>query len=702
LIYAELCKVNISENQHIMITVLNYLALKSTATSNGSAFVRGKSTSGDGGEGTFLWDSSSSETPNEATIIESTITTTGRWKRVIEEKVNVQWFGAVPDSYKGHDNFCAVPDGTPNYSAIQKAIDFCIANGYDLYFPAGRRDKYGVHGEYMVEDTLKIIGLPNDPVPPSNSCNSKNKYASLNIYAEVNATITGYILDKTKPIFLFEGCKQGKMENLTIQGCGYIPLAGIQFIATAVYDDKDILTGYINSEGMELYNVKIFNCRHGVFTEQAETLNRMVFNRCVFVANLIARFYLKSINIPTETGFPGSAPVTFTNTIINGNGIPQFIATGDVSIYEGVAILNKNDKYGFQLYANGFGNLSYFGGQISGHGDSRMLSLVSLENGGGVNFSGVDIEDIHTPVTEGGNLIDTSQYDTDFGNFAGSAINVINVSDFNLIQSHVYNINTQSVFKFVGRCYDVNIELMDIYKEYIASGNYKYSVDVAQSNFGDFLDPGTWHDESSPEHPMNVLTRLHYKGPKDKLSTTAFNALDRSGLQVLTSIKELVPSANINTIFTHIPGIGASGTKYIVGNNGPYNGPFNTPVNLTNALFIEKDIIYGTVFHAIVECTQNYNQSGLFFLQQVDISGAVKNKVITLQGNGKIGYGSNYTYYTYLTQQLDPSTKKIRYGFINNSSNSGFIPDNVTVKGITAYIDYHNPVQNRRPIDMDF
>ncbi len=120
-----------------MITVLNYLALKSAATSNGSAFVRGKSTSGDGGEGVFLWDSSSTETPNEATIIESTVITTGRWKRVIEEKVNVRWFGAVPDCYKGHDNFWQYFDGTTNHSAIQKAIDFCIANGYDLYFPAG-------------------------------------------------------------------------------------------------------------------------------------------------------------------------------------------------------------------------------------------------------------------------------------------------------------------------------------------------------------------------------------------------------------------------------------------------------------------------------------------------------------------------------------------------------------------------------------
>ncbi len=79
-----------------------------------------------------------------------------------------------------------------------------------------------------------------------------------------------------------------------------------------------------------------------------------------------------------------------------------------------------------------------------------------LENGAGVNFSGVDIEDITSPVTEAGKLI--TNYDTDYANFAGSAFNVINVFDFNFIQSYVYELNTQTVFKFVGRIGEANIQ----------------------------------------------------------------------------------------------------------------------------------------------------------------------------------------------------------------------------------------------------
>ena len=188
-----------------MITVLNYLALKSAATSNGSAFVTGKTTVGDGGEGVFLWDSASTETANEATIIQSTGITTGRWKRVIEEKVNVRWFGAKADCYKGNSDFSILPSGTNNTTAIQAAIDFCIANRYDLYFPAGKKNASGTYAEYMVTDTLNIT-------------------APLAIYAETEATITGYIKNKTKPIFRIENCDQGKIENLTIQGCGYLPL----------------------------------------------------------------------------------------------------------------------------------------------------------------------------------------------------------------------------------------------------------------------------------------------------------------------------------------------------------------------------------------------------------------------------------------------------------------------------------------------
>ena len=53
---------------------------------------------GDGGGGTFYWDSSAAEDDNAGTVIKPNIIQSsqpGRWRRVFEGAASVRWFGAV-------------------------------------------------------------------------------------------------------------------------------------------------------------------------------------------------------------------------------------------------------------------------------------------------------------------------------------------------------------------------------------------------------------------------------------------------------------------------------------------------------------------------------------------------------------------------------------------------------------------------------
>lgn len=84
---------------------------------------------GDGGGGTFYWDNSSVEPADSGTIFNTT--TTGRWKRLYNESINVKWFGAVGD---GSNNDTA---------AIQAAFD----KKKSIYFPPGN---------YKISQTINV------------------------------------------------------------------------------------------------------------------------------------------------------------------------------------------------------------------------------------------------------------------------------------------------------------------------------------------------------------------------------------------------------------------------------------------------------------------------------------------------------------------------------------------------------------------
>lgn len=92
-----------------------------TGLSNGQlATTRGYYAIGDGGHGTYRYDSSSSATVNGGTVINATAGV-GRWLLLYTGSVNIKQFGAKPD-WNGVSGGGAT--GTDNTAAIQAAIDF--------------------------------------------------------------------------------------------------------------------------------------------------------------------------------------------------------------------------------------------------------------------------------------------------------------------------------------------------------------------------------------------------------------------------------------------------------------------------------------------------------------------------------------------------------------------------------------------------
>lgn len=113
-----------------VIEVSSYSALRALSVSGLitgiQARVSGYSSSADGGDGLFVYNSPSSATDNDGTVLAPGVGS-GRWLRCFQGATNVRWFGA-----KG--------DGVSNdTSKLQAAMDFNASLGRDtcLFIPAG-------------------------------------------------------------------------------------------------------------------------------------------------------------------------------------------------------------------------------------------------------------------------------------------------------------------------------------------------------------------------------------------------------------------------------------------------------------------------------------------------------------------------------------------------------------------------------------
>jgi len=101
--------------------VNNVTALRTTLpSSSNSVILSGHAIINDGGGGTFVWNPTDSRTDDGGSIIGSA--TTGRWNRLIDDLVNVKWYGALGDGQRVDDaqitvNTTLLTSTTANFTA---------------------------------------------------------------------------------------------------------------------------------------------------------------------------------------------------------------------------------------------------------------------------------------------------------------------------------------------------------------------------------------------------------------------------------------------------------------------------------------------------------------------------------------------------------------------------------------------------------
>ncbi len=144
---------NIAENAINAITFDNIAQLK-LHSSIGRVDVLGYYTKGDGGGGTFYWDSTSTEADNGGTIIQATGITTGRWKDADTINLTIKDFGGKDD------------DLTDNLVFAKKMADTL---GY-VYFSGDNTYRIGYFATsyfnnikfYTDKDTILSFAVGND------------------------------------------------------------------------------------------------------------------------------------------------------------------------------------------------------------------------------------------------------------------------------------------------------------------------------------------------------------------------------------------------------------------------------------------------------------------------------------------------------------------------------------------------------------
>ena len=365
------------------VSIQNLSTLRGYAYTAGNEFVyvRGYSVVDDGGQGFFAWDSASTQSDNDGTVIQVSGVGTGRWMRVYTGAMSVKWFGAKGDS---------VTDDQPSIShALQAALNV----GADLFLPASiyKLNSYASPGSLQIFSPfpagssspyrIRIYGeqqtiLRTALYPPKGSSNT---YFFFN-GAYIHCTIENIFFQNTHPlpaappdsvspigqtnaIYLFGGSAVNN-KGFTIRGCNFegfstaITLNGTQdthiercsFNAPYGRDNAQgtnqqpaVYIWAISNLNGEVINPSIVNCNangySGTGPIATSTASMMPMDGFIygspegglFMGNIVKNMGQELIYVTPYLDSPSTRPVVISNNLLDCSIPAGSIAIGSSS-----------------------------------------------------------------------------------------------------------------------------------------------------------------------------------------------------------------------------------------------------------------------------------------------------------------------------------------------------------------------------------
>jgi hypothetical protein len=203
-----------------MLTTANYASLIAITPSAGDViYMQGYYSDRDGGEGIFVWNATSTATPNAGTIVKATALSTGRWFRPFtNSEINVKWFGAKGDFVQGAGGTGGT--GTDDTDAIAAAVAvWKETEEARLIWPSGN---------YQTTEPVNFVNPFSEMVGIGRPCITYNGTVADNVFSFTNVNnragmkISGIDFDggaNARGVLYIHRILQSVFEDICVRGC---------------------------------------------------------------------------------------------------------------------------------------------------------------------------------------------------------------------------------------------------------------------------------------------------------------------------------------------------------------------------------------------------------------------------------------------------------------------------------------------------